>query len=844
LINQITMSDMPLRKRQFLGGVFLISFAVLVFQIVQTRVLSVVAWYYLAFFAISVAMLGMTVGAVWVYLYRDRFQPGRLATTLSDFSLLTAVSMPASLMVQFSLITSLVPVVSTLVSWSLLLAAMAVPYVFAGVVVSLALTRSPFPVSQVYGMDLLGAALGCVVVVFILNVLDGPSTIILAGLIAGASAASFAISATELERERLHARAWWRHPTPLVLGLLVLTAINAAIPVGIRPIMVKDGLEYDLFSRYEKWNSYSRIVAYRPLMGLPYLWGPSPQMPKDLIARSASVDIDSTAGTTIFNYDGTRESVDFLRFDIVNLAYNLPGISKAVIIGVGGGRDIISAHLYGVPEIVGVELNPIFIRLHMQHPLYKSFSNLTTLPNLRLYVDDARSWFASTQEHFDLIQMSMIDTWAATGAGAFSLSENGLYTLEGWRAFLKTLNEEGVFTVSRWYRPNDINETGRMIGLATAAMLDAGARDVRPHLFVSRAENIATLVLSKRPFRSEQLRILHDETRRLGFDVLLAPDQPPESPLLGAMVAAMDIETLNRVAGGAYLDLTVPTDNRPFFFNQLRFSRIPEVMHGFLTKGWEGGVIWGNLLASVVLMLILFISIVAVICTILLPLRSAARNSSAALITAGTVYFALIGMGFMLAEISMLQYFSIYLGHPIYSLGVCLFSLILATGLGSLASGRIDIASLRGVLTWGLIVGGYLLATQYWITEVFSATTAHDLPMRIAVSLLVVMPLGFLMGFAFPTGMRLVEAVDREPMPWFWGINGATGVLASVLAVTISMAFGINVTMSVAALCYLGLIPVAMVLIGQGHRKAAALGMAAGNVVGCVARIPDNENIW
>src|SRR5262245_28655988 len=141
---------MQLRRAQFFGGVFFISFAVLVFQIVQTRILSVVAWYYVALFAISVAMLGMTAGAVWVYLRRDRVSPDNCATWLSDTSLLTAVSMPASVAVQFSLITSLVPTITSLLTTAVLMSVMAAPYFFAGITVSLALTRSPFPVGQVY----------------------------------------------------------------------------------------------------------------------------------------------------------------------------------------------------------------------------------------------------------------------------------------------------------------------------------------------------------------------------------------------------------------------------------------------------------------------------------------------------------------------------------------------------------------------------------------------------------------------------------------------------------------------------------------------------------------------
>src|SRR3984885_15232781 len=174
-----------MRKAPFLVGVFLLTFSLLTFQILQTRILSVIAWYYMAFFAISVAMLGMTIGAVWVYLHRDRFESVPLSITLTNFSLAAAVGMPASIMVQFCLITEPSATLTMVASWSLLLIAMAIPYIFSGIVVSLALTRSPFPTGQVYGVDLLGAALGCVAVLFILNFLDGPSTVVVCGAASG-----------------------------------------------------------------------------------------------------------------------------------------------------------------------------------------------------------------------------------------------------------------------------------------------------------------------------------------------------------------------------------------------------------------------------------------------------------------------------------------------------------------------------------------------------------------------------------------------------------------------------------------------------------------------------------
>ncbi len=798
-----------IRKTPFLSGVFLISFSSLLFQILQTRIMSVMNWYYVAFFAISVAMLGMSVGAVWVYLWRERFQPAQLSIILTNFALLTALAMPLSVALQFCLILEPALLITTVISWTFLLIAMALPYVFAGVVVSLALTRSPFPAGQVYGVDLLGAALGCLAVLGLLNLLDAPTTVIVAGAVSGLSSMAFAASCGE-EQRRCTSKRWRERPAVVVITLLGMAVFTAFSSLGFGPIMVKGTIDTQgRLGVYEQWNSYSRIRASRPQSQHPLLWAPSPKYPPETIASVVQLDIDGAAATTMYHYDATPASNSFLQYDLVNLAYRLPGIHKSAVVGVGGGRDIVSAHLFGVDDITGVELNPIFINLITRVPLYKDFSNLTAMPNLKLHVDDARSWFAATGERFDLVQMSMIDTWAATGAGAFSLSENGLYTLEGWRAFLKTINPDGFFTVSRWHSSGNIDETGRMIGLATAALLDSGVKDVRPHLFVANTGQIATLVLSKSPFTAEQLRVLHNAVQEGGFSELVSPDRLPDSPLLRQIVQSNDLTTLNRVLGSTYLDLTVPTDSRPFFFNQMRIFDY-QSLATILRIGPGDGVIRGNLIVFALLVMILFISVVAVIATILVPLRSAARACARPLALLGSLYFSLIGLGFMLAEIAFLQSFSVYLGHPVYSLSVVLFSLILASGLGSMTSDWFKLNTRRRLLAWGGLVVAYLAVMVWVLPSIFQATTARERLLRILISLGAIMPVGFLLGFAFPTGMRLVSAIDTQPTPWFWGINGATGVLASVLAVVFSMSFGINVTLLIAAACYLLLIPTAL----------------------------------
>src|SRR5262245_27748925 len=253
----------PPDRRWFLLGVFLITFSVLVFQVVQTRILSVIAWYYLAFFAISVAMLGMTGGAVWVYLDRGRWKQSELSTRLAEWALRAAVAMPVSLLLQFSLITTLTPTLTSVFAWTLLMGAMTVPYVFSGVAVSMALTRSPFPVSQVYGVDLLGAALGCAAVVGILNVLDGPSAILFASLAAALASYAFSDVENAAAQRQTARRMRWR-PLAVAVVLAALIPANMWLPGGLKPVMVKDQLETGWGARTERWNSYSRIVAVPP----------------------------------------------------------------------------------------------------------------------------------------------------------------------------------------------------------------------------------------------------------------------------------------------------------------------------------------------------------------------------------------------------------------------------------------------------------------------------------------------------------------------------------------------------------------------------------------------------
>jgi hypothetical protein len=813
------------RRWPFYAGVFLTCLCVMALQIAETRLLSVITYYHLAFFSISMAMFGMTGGALWVYFQGDRFNADNLAPSLAKLCSAFAVSIAVWLLLLLVQVPVLALSASTAVIWGLLAVIMAIPYFFAGTVVSLALTRSPFPVGRVYAADLIGASFGCLLALLLLNLTDAPSAILGMGAIAALAAASFARAGdAPISGGRRWVNRILQHPLAIAVIFAAACFANSNTIHGLRPVVVKHQIDLRDNVQYERWNSFSRIMARRASTDEPLLWGPSDTLPRGMSVPQIRLNIDGDAATSMFRFDGDIATVSYLKYDVTNVAYSIRNSGRAAIIGVGGGRDVLSAWLFGFRDITGVELNPIFIDLLTTRQPFADFAGLAKLPGVTFDVDDARSWFARTNQRFDLIQMSMIDTFAATGAGAFSLSENGLYTVEGWKHFLGRLTPTGVFTVSRWYGSNNVNETGRMVSLAVRALLDLGVRDPSRQLYLVSVRNLATLVVARAPLSQSETDQLSRTAEQLHFRILLAPNRPSESPVLHAIVSAHDPAELETYTSSLVLDLTPPTDNRPFFFNQLPLTRAYLALDSQFYS--TPGVLSGNIIASLTLLLILIVSIILVVTTIILPMRPAIRQSNRRLVLGGSAYFLLIGLGFMFIEIGLLQRLSIFLGHPTYSLSIVLFSIVLFTGIGSLLSERLRLETLGMFSVWTLLTAGYALCLPLWLPVVLQTFESGGIFVRAVVTTAIVAPVAILMGFGFPTGMGLAMRIDPRPTPWFWGINGAGGVLGSVMAVMCSITFGIATTITVGAVCYLALIPAAK-LLGLSGRRISSTSVGA-----------------
>ncbi|MBN2328613.1 MAG: class I SAM-dependent methyltransferase [Candidatus Omnitrophica bacterium] len=795
----------------FYGGLFFVTLASLMLEIIQTRILSVTTWYHLAFFAISIAMFGLTAGAVWVYHKGKRFSEKTLSSDLTYYSSAFALSTAICFVMQMTLTPHQNDSLTFFLVWLEIAVCMAVPFFFAGVVVSLSLTRSPYRIGRIYAVDLAGAATGCLGVLWVMNLTDGPSAVLWIGAIAALGAVLFRKSNIG---EAPSKKRWLHRPLPILLMLAIAATLNGMTWRGIQPLFIKDSINHrkePLF--FEQWNTFSRVaVYYQDELQSPSMWGKSPNTPPDKKIHQFRLNIDGAAGTSMPEFHGKKEEVNFLPYDITNLAYSIRPSGRGAVIGVGGGRDVLSAWHFGLDDIIGLEINPIFIDLLTQNQDFCQFNEIANMPGIHLIADEARSWFARTKDKFDIIQISMIDTWATTSAGAFTLSENGIYTVEAFKTFIEKLKPNGVLTVSRWYAPGEVNETGRLISLATAALLEEGAIEPQRHIFLASANRkVATLALSRQQLSPSDIQTLKTRVRDLGFMTVISPDEKPASEVLENIMTAKDREELDAYTSRQVLDLTPPTDDKPFFFNQLPLHKPFHAMR-MAKDAANTGVIAGNLKATATLLTTLSISMILALAILVIPLGSAVRETSFSLAVGGTFYFSLLGLGFMFAEMGLIQRLSVFLGHPTYSLSVVLFSLILSTGLGSFLSDRWALRTKKSFCFWVIFVCIYILMLPMTLKFAFNVFQSADALLRIIVSIVVIAPMGILLGFGFPSGMSLVENFDKKPTPWFWGVNGATGVLASGLTVATSITFGISASFWVAAACYSLLIPAAFMI--------------------------------
>jgi hypothetical protein len=797
------------------AGLFLVTLSTLTYQLLLTRTFSVTMYYHFAFVAISVTMFGMAVGAIAVYLGPRLFVADRVSRHLALGAALFAATIVLSYLTHLSIPFLIEPSLVSAYALALTYAALSVPFVMSGVVVSLALTRFPQQVGPLYAADLTGAALGCVIVGPLLRVADAPTAVVATAAIASVASMLFAA-----ERTLNEATVWsgrLRRTCATLAAFLTLATLANGVAARqnagwLRLMWVKG--QYEARPLVERWNSFSRIrVIGDPNRVIkPSGWGLSATLPAEKRARELHLDIDSYAGTELTAYNGDPETVSHLKYDVTNVAHYLRPDSRVVVVGAGGGRDVLSALVFKQREVTGVEINESIIDLVNRR--FGDFTgHLDRDPRVRFVNDEARSYIARLQDRVDLIQISLIDTWAATASGAFVLTENSLYTTNAWRMFLDHLAPRGILSVSRWYFADRPGEVYRLATLASTVLIERGVARPGDHYAIVRArpaasingpDGVGTMLLSRDPLSAEDLDRLESVAARMKFDVIQSPRYSADD----TFAAIASGSRLEQAIATHPLNIAAPTDDTPFFFHMLRLRDV------FNVSRWQDqGIVRFNMTAVGILgVLMVTVTILTAAC-IVLPLAIArsrgvalARSKDSARhsrvdIAPHLVYFGAIGLGFMLVEISQVQRLAIFLGHPVYSLSVVLFALLLSSGLGSLATARLSDSaksSTRSLLLLVVVLVAFGSSTPLVIRYFDAASVA----VRIAVAVAILLPIGFVMGMAFPIGMRRALSDAPSIAPWLWGVNGAASVCASVLVVVIALGAGISAAFWVGAGCY------------------------------------------
>jgi len=764
-------------------GVFLLSFSVLAFEITITRILSVILYYHLAFMVISLAMLGLGAGGVYVYFSNKIKEKADFFIAL--FTLLSSVSIIVSLVLILSFPFKPFVSIKTFFDFWFLYLLFAFPFFFAGLSFSLIFFKLSKQISKVYFFDLVGGGIGALLVVPLLYVLDAPTIVIFIALSTALSSFFFSLSCQ---------KSFKIISGVLTIFLLCLVFFNLYYQV-IKVSYVKGEKETNLI--YQKWSPVGRVVVSPMKENTIHAWGLSQNYKPEKYPEQLQIMIDGAAGTDLEKItDNLEKDLEHLKYDITSLAYYIAPTSRSLIIGFGGGRDILTSLLFGFKEIEGVEINPVMKEIICQR--FKDYSGgICEMKNVKLVTGEGRSYIAQSSVKYSLIHLSLIDSWAATVAGAYALSENSLYTKEAFLEYFKHLEENGILSISRFvFEPPQ--QTIRALSLCRAALEENGMQSFGKNImifktpvFYNKDLFVSNLMCKKSAFTNEEIKKAENIAKDMGFDIIYTPLDQKDNYFTKFILAA-DVEQFYK---NYPFRIEPPTDNEGFFFHMLKLKDFWRV---FNFKNIEGGQLH-NYYSVFILITILIITSILSFFFIFLPLlfRKAKFLVPKKEALRYVLYFAFLGLGFMLIEISLIQRFSIFLGHPIYSIIIALFSILLFSGIGSLLTGKLNI-KISKVISALILTGIVFLVISLSFFKIQGSLISKSF-----LSILFLAPLGLFMGMPFPSGINLLDKKDRQLIPWAFGINCMTSTIGSVLTLILYINSGFRITFLAALAFYL-----------------------------------------
>jgi hypothetical protein len=811
------MTSTPSRnQRSDLFVILLVSCSMLMYEILLTRISALRLLFHYSFVVVGNCLLGLGASGTLIMLNRERWKRGAGERIFRFCGLyLAALIAVYPFILGFTIWPDQASGPPGPARFALFNLVVAVPFFFAGLVIGMLLTFNSARVNLVYGLDLVGAALGCALLPWLLpQVGAGGSFVMVVLLAAGAW-----MAAAQVESR---APALAGGVALAAAGLWLLPTLDRTFPVPgkgalqiTREVTAKLGVRIE----YSKWTANSRIdmIPVPSHMGFIFTRGarayelPLPE--EKLILQ------DGSAGTYLLDWPRHPEMLEVLKRSTYAAALRLKHRPRVYVIGVGGGNDVWAAKAMGASQVRGIELNAPILEIHRS--ILPAWSKgLIDDPAIELLHGEGRSALMREHRKYDLIQMSGIDTWTALASGAYMLAENYLYTTEAIESLYDHLEDGGILQIIRMSAEM---ETLRLLSNLHAFFERRGiAGFERSVVCLATPDGLAAVLVKRGTFTADELGKLADFCRDAGVTPVYLPGRT-----LGTR-AEQFVLTEDKAAfiRDFPRNLTPTSDDRPYFFNYTKwrnpFAAAPYLSEPTMVSQGNPLFILGQLGLSTILSVGL----------IVLPLaRSRRRAPHRGHVRPFLVYFASLGVGFIAIEIVMMQKLTLFLGHPLYSVTVTLFSMLLFTGIGSLVSGRWFHANpkLAWVVPAGLTatVGAFALVSPRFV----STFIGLELPARIALTVAILAPIGVLLGVPFAYGIRLLDRLNPTLIPWAWAVNGCCTVIGSILTVVLSMNFGFNFVLAAALLLYLAaflaISSLAPVRPGDAHGVRADVGRSA-----------------
>ena len=731
-------------------GVFLITLSGLVLEVGLTRIYSASVWYHFAFVAISVALLGWGLGGFTVHLLKHKVQLTMNSAALVSALYALAIPLCLLLLVRFPFEMDRLP---------LYFLAPLVPFFLAGMALSIVFDLHRAFAGSLYFADLLGAAIGAVLVTLLLHWLGGESAL-LTGAVAPAIGA-VCLLATGNKQAELSQKA----RTPLALSVVALAAVVVTAGAAFSSIKserfrvvpgttkaMRRHMDANPEARIAQtgWNAYSRIDAVEGIKG----------------TGLARLFIDSDAWTDIREWDGRIESARDLRDSYRAYPFRLVPNAETLIIGPGGGPDVVAALASGARKVTAVEMNPLMLKFVRNYGARAA--NLYDRPDVETILSEGRNFISRTDRKFDIILLGFVDSWASVASGGLSLSENYLYTAEAFQAYYDHLTDNGILVVLRWDSdvPRLVSNSVSRLGPEAAAQRIVTLMERHP---VGDQSQMLFMV-RKRPFTEAEISEIRDKWTQA--EPIIMPGGPAP-PMLGDVLAGR--MSLDQYEAQSPRFVGPVTDDSPFYFAIERPFRMPSAIAATLLK-------W--LLGPSVGMLVVFAGF------------GRPRRASVGPYSGSVIYFAALGFGFIAVELALLQNLILLVGHPIFTLSVLLFTLLAMGGIGSALSPRVSIWKACVAVA---IIGAIEAIALPWLVPML---LWMPLWARIVFAMVLIAPLGLVMGMPFPSGLRRTGGGSLPEPPFYWGLNGLMSVIGSIVTVFVAVMAGFLEAMLMGSACY------------------------------------------